>query len=200
MLLQRLYNIHDKDTFLFCQFIQCISIFTRLLLNTAGIPLSAYQVIQGNVECIGNQDGIADGRTFPAVYIFGQLAAALGLPLNDVISPVYYPFSFAVRRNERKEVRCPLVNIIHELPVFFGGLPIPLPMVFALIFFFGTIISGSNAIIPLCMPMAMAAMPDAGVPLLVLLMSSAYEPCRYPLPMYACSLPRNALRWISALW
>ena len=80
-------------------------------MNTAGIPLSAYQVIQGNVECIGNQDGIADGRTFPAVYIFGQLAAALGLPLNDVISPVYYPFSFAVRRNERKEVRCPLVNI-----------------------------------------------------------------------------------------
>ena len=77
----------------------------------AGIPFSAYQVIQGNVECIGNQDGIADGRTFPAVYIFGQLAAALGLPLNDVISPVYYPFSFAVRRNERKEVRCPLVNI-----------------------------------------------------------------------------------------
>lgn len=87
-------------------------------------------------------------------------------------------------------------GVIHELPVFFGGLPIPLPMVFALIFFFGTIISGSNAIIPLCM----LAMPDAGVPLLVLLMSTAYEPCRYPLPMYACSLPRNALRWISALW
>nr|WP_304055180.1 hypothetical protein [Enterocloster clostridioformis] len=65
-------------------------------------------------------------------------------------------------------------GVIHELPVFFGGLPIPLPMVFALIFFFGTIISGSNAIKPLCMPMAMAAMPDAGVPLLVLLMSSAY--------------------------
>ncbi len=80
-------------------------------MNTAGIPLSAYQVIQGNVKGIGNQDGIADGRTFPAVYIFGQLAAALGLPLNDVISPVYYPFSFAVRRNERKEVRCPLVQL-----------------------------------------------------------------------------------------
>lgn len=55
-------------------------------------------------------------------------------------------------------------GVIHELPVFFGGLPIPLPMVFALIFFFGTIISGSNAIIPLCMPMAMAAMPDAAFP------------------------------------
>ena len=38
-------------------------------------------------------------------------------------------------------------GVIHELPVFFGGLPVPLPLVFALIFFFGTIISGSNAII-----------------------------------------------------
>ena len=47
-------------------------------------------------------------------------------------------------------------GVIHELPAFFGSLPIPMPLVFALIFFFGTIISGSNAIIPLCMPMAMA--------------------------------------------
>ena len=76
-------------------------------------------------------------------------------------------------------------GVIHELPVFFGGLPIPLPMVFALIFFFGTIISGSNAIIPLCMPMAMAAMPDAGVPLLVLLMSSAYAAMQVS-PTHVC--------------
>ena len=65
-------------------------------------------------------------------------------------------------------------GVIHELPAFFGGLPIPMPLVFALIFFFGTVISGSNAIIPLCMPMAMAAMPEGGVPLLVLLMSAAW--------------------------
>lgn len=58
-------------------------------------------------------------------------------------------------------------------------------MVFALIFFFGTIISGSNAIIPLCMPMAMAAMPDAGVPLLVLLMSSAYAAMQVS-PTHVC--------------
>lgn len=76
-------------------------------------------------------------------------------------------------------------GVIHELPVFFGGLPIPLPMVFALIFFFGTIISGSDAIIPLCMPMAMAAMPDAGVPLLVLLMSSAYAAMQVS-PTHVC--------------
>ena len=28
-----------------------------------------------------------------------------------LLTPVYYPFSFAVSRNDRKEVRCPLVNI-----------------------------------------------------------------------------------------
>ena len=76
-------------------------------------------------------------------------------------------------------------GVIHELPVFFGGLSIPLPMVFALIFFFGTIISGSNAIIPLCMPMAMAAMPEAGVPLLVLLMGSAYAAMQVS-PTHVC--------------
>lgn len=76
-------------------------------------------------------------------------------------------------------------GVIHELPVFFGGLPIPMPLVFALIFFFGTIISGSNAIIPLCMPMAMAAMPEGGVPLLVLLMSSAYAAMQIS-PTHVC--------------
>ena len=76
-------------------------------------------------------------------------------------------------------------GVIHELPVFFGSLPIPMPLVFALIFFFGTIISGSNAIIPLCMPMAMAAMPEGGVPLLVLLMSSAYAAMQIS-PTHVC--------------
>ena len=76
-------------------------------------------------------------------------------------------------------------GVIHELPVFFGGLSIPLPMVFALIFFFGTIISGSNAIIPLCMPMAIAAMPEAGVPLLVLFMGSAYAAMQVS-PTHVC--------------
>ncbi|MBS6954682.1 MAG: DUF401 family protein [Enterocloster asparagiformis] len=76
-------------------------------------------------------------------------------------------------------------GVIHELPVFFGGLPVPLPLVFALIFFFGTIISGSNAIIPLCLPMAMAAVPDGGVALLVLLMSMAYAAMQIS-PTHVC--------------
>ena len=76
-------------------------------------------------------------------------------------------------------------GVIHELPAFFGSLPIPMPLVFALIFFFGSIISGANAIIPLCMPMAMAAMPQGGVPLLVLLMSSSYAAMQIS-PTHVC--------------
>ena len=76
-------------------------------------------------------------------------------------------------------------GVIHELPVFFGGLPIPLPLVFALIFFFGTIISGSNAIIPLCLPMAIAAIPNGGVALLVLLMSVSYAAMQIS-PTHVC--------------
>lgn len=76
-------------------------------------------------------------------------------------------------------------GVIHELPVFFGGFSIPLPMVFALIFFFGTIISGSNAIIPLCMPMAIAAIPNGGIPLLILLLSASYAAMQVS-PTHVC--------------
>ena len=63
---------------------------------------------------------------------------------------------------------------IHALPDFFARLPIPTYMVFVLIFFFGTIISGSQAIIALCLPVAMASVPNAGLPLFCLLMGIAY--------------------------
>ena len=47
------------------------------------------------------------------VNAFHQAVLAYTEPGDGVIllTPVYYPFSFAVRRNDRKEVRCPLVNI-----------------------------------------------------------------------------------------
>lgn len=63
---------------------------------------------------------------------------------------------------------------IRALPDFFAGLPIPPFMIFMLIFFFGTIVSGSQAIISLCIPIAMASVPQAGLPLLVLLMATTY--------------------------
>ena len=63
---------------------------------------------------------------------------------------------------------------IHALPKFFARLPIPAYMIFVLIFFFGTIVSGSQAIIALCLPVAMATVPNAGLPLFCLLMGITY--------------------------
>lgn len=63
---------------------------------------------------------------------------------------------------------------IDALPDFFSKFPIPTFMVFVLIFLFGTIVSGSLAIIGTCLPIAMVTVPEAGLPLVVLLMSISY--------------------------
>lgn len=60
------------------------------------------------------------------------------------------------------------------LPDFFSHLPVPTYLVFALIFFFGTVVAGAQAIIAICAVMAFAAIPGGGMPLMVLLMSFAY--------------------------
>ncbi|CAK7023588.1 MAG: hypothetical protein DELT_02514 [Desulfovibrio sp.] len=65
-------------------------------------------------------------------------------------------------------------GVIETLPALFAQLPIPAFLIFFLIFFFGTIISGQQAITVICVPLAFAAFPDAGMPLLVLLLSSGY--------------------------
>lgn len=65
-------------------------------------------------------------------------------------------------------------GVITTLPALFENLPIPTFMVFGLIFFFGTLVAGSMAIIVLCLPLAMATIPGAGMPLMVFLMSGTY--------------------------
>ena len=65
-------------------------------------------------------------------------------------------------------------NVIVELPDLFSKLPIPLFLTFGLIFIFGTIVAGSQAIISMCLIMAFQAIPGAGLPLLVFLMSCSY--------------------------
>lgn len=65
-------------------------------------------------------------------------------------------------------------DVISGLPQLFGSLPFPTYFAFALIFFFGSIIGGSTAIIVLCLPLAFAAIPDGGAALMMLLMSSSY--------------------------
>ena len=77
-------------------------------------------------------------------------------------------------------------GVMEELPVFFSGLPIPLPMAFALLFFIGTVISGSQAMIALCMPMAVLAFPDHFLPMFVILMSIAWAAMQIS-PTHVCS-------------
>ncbi len=63
---------------------------------------------------------------------------------------------------------------IEALPDFFAQFPIPSFLIFVLIFLFGTLVAGSLTIIVLVLPVAMATVPNAGLPLVVLLMSTTY--------------------------
>ena len=65
-------------------------------------------------------------------------------------------------------------GVIDRLPENFAGLPVPPVIIFALVFLVGTIIAGTQAIIALGIPLAFAAMPNGGLPLMVLLMSMTY--------------------------
>lgn len=80
-------------------------------------------------------------------------------------------------------------GVIESLPAFFSSLPVPMFLIFALIFFFGAVVAGTQAIIVLCMPMAMAALGDGpGVlPLFVLLMCMAYAAAQCS-PVHICLL------------
>lgn len=66
------------------------------------------------------------------------------------------------------------VDVIAKLPQAFGHLPIPMWLIFALIFFFGSVICGSTAIIVVCTGLAFSAVPGGGMPLMVLLNTFSY--------------------------
>lgn len=77
-------------------------------------------------------------------------------------------------------------GVLSELPAFFNQFPIPIALSFAFIFFFATIISGSQAIVALCLPMAFSSVPSAGLPLLVMLMGIAWSAMQIS-PTHICS-------------
>lgn len=60
-------------------------------------------------------------------------------------------------------------GVLTLLPAVLSALPIPAWLVFAIMFFAGSVISGSNGIIALGTPLAFATL-DGGIPLMVLLM------------------------------
>ena len=75
-------------------------------------------------------------------------------------------------------------EVLTLLPSFLSKLPIPAYMVFALLFFFGGIISGTTAIIALGTPIAFAAL-EGSVPLMVLLMCMSHGASQIS-PIHVC--------------
>lgn len=69
-----------------------------------------------------------------------------------------------------------LVNagVIEQLPSYFSNLPISPYIIFGLLFFFGTLLIGSQGMIALALPLAFATIPNGGLALLILLMSANY--------------------------
>ena len=65
-------------------------------------------------------------------------------------------------------------DAISQLPALFAPLPLPNWMIFALVVFLCTVLSGANTMVALMYPAAFAAIPDGGAALLVLLNSASY--------------------------
>lgn len=75
-------------------------------------------------------------------------------------------------------------GILAMLPDLLESLPIPAFLVFALLFFVGTLVSGTSGIIALGTPIAFAAL-DGGMPLMVLLMCMTHAASQIS-PIHVC--------------
>lgn len=65
-------------------------------------------------------------------------------------------------------------GVIQRLPGYFSVLPIPPVIIFMLIFFFGTLVAGSQGMIAIALPLAYATIPNGGLALMVLIMCTTY--------------------------
>jgi hypothetical protein len=63
---------------------------------------------------------------------------------------------------------------VESFTLLFSELPLPDYIMFSIIFFVGAVIVGSTAIAAIGIPLAYAAIPDSGAPLLVLLATMAF--------------------------
>ena len=74
---------------------------------------------------------------------------------------------------------------LQTLPEVLAGLPIPSYLIFAGMCFLGGIISGAQGTIALSVPLAFAAIPDGGIPLVVRLMGMAHAASQIS-PTHVC--------------
>lgn len=75
-------------------------------------------------------------------------------------------------------------NVLELVPDALSALPVPTYLIFAILFFLGAIISGSNGIIAMGTPMAFAAL-EGGMPLMVLLMCMVHAAMQLS-PTHVC--------------
>ena len=65
-------------------------------------------------------------------------------------------------------------GVVELLPKYFGMLPIPMWLVFALLFFVGPLMGGSLTMIAICVPMMVEIWPDSLLSVFILCMSMTY--------------------------
>ena len=66
-------------------------------------------------------------------------------------------------------------GVIEVLPTYFARLPLPEYLIYAMLFFFGTLVAGSQAIYVMCVPMALASVGSGSfLSLFLLIMSMSY--------------------------
>lgn len=74
---------------------------------------------------------------------------------------------------------------IDQLPEVMARLPIPAYIIFSVLFFASTLLVGSQATVAFCTTMAFTALPNGGMPLMVLLHTSAYLAMQIT-PVHVC--------------
>lgn len=65
-------------------------------------------------------------------------------------------------------------QVIEGLPSLFASLPVSDAIIFALIFFVGTLVGGSQAIAVIGLPLLFLTLPNAGLPIFILVMGMAF--------------------------
>ena len=76
-------------------------------------------------------------------------------------------------------------GIIDALPAMFETLPVPLYLMYAIITFIGGMTGLGNAVVAMMFPIAFATVPNAGIPLLILLMSYSHSAAQIS-PTHIC--------------
>lgn len=134
--------------------------------------------------------------------LVGQLPVVIAIIITIILALLYYKIPrFELKQMAVSAIEYRLLSsvfmvllfkeflassrLLEELPLLLQDLPIPLVMIFAILFFIGGIVSGASGIIAIGTPIAFTALPDGGVALMVLLMSVAHAASQLS-PTHVC--------------